>query len=152
MTTYTAQLTVTARTAWETWYQASDVATRYTEAAIAWYVSTFFSEDAQKNYATIGEIIGDLMVLTVIAGMMARRQVQPWIDAQVEGCIAKPEAPAKAQEDAPADPFCPTVNPHYPAAPVERPQDAFKLWVLMFILKIYREVKRLYGNAPAEIA
>jgi hypothetical protein len=141
MTTYTAQLQITARTAWETWYQASDVATRYTETAIDWYVSTFFSEDAQETYTTIGEIIGDLMVLTIMVGMMARRQVQPWIDAQVESALA--------QEDAPADPFCPTVNPHYPAAPA-RPD--FKLWVLMFILKIYREVKRLYGNAPAEIA
>jgi hypothetical protein len=126
--------------AWEVWYGTSDRCTTATSAAIAWYIDTFFSQKAQETYTTIGEIIGDLMVLTIMVGMMARRRFQPWVDAQVEGCIAKPDAPAEAQEDAFANPFCPTVNPAAPAAPAERPQGAFKLWVMLFIFGLYREV------------
>lgn len=87
MTTYTAQLQITAQSAWETWYAASEVATEKTEAAIAWYCETFFSEKAMATYTTIGKVIGHLMVATVIVGMMARRRLQPWIDAQVEQAL-----------------------------------------------------------------
>lgn len=87
MTTYTAQLQITAQSAWETWYAVSEIVTEKTEAAIAWYVDTFFSEKAQATYTTIGEIIGHLMIATVIVGMMARRRLQPWIDAQVEQAL-----------------------------------------------------------------
>jgi len=62
MTTYTAQLQITAQSAWETWYAASEIATEKTEAAIAWYCETFFSERAQTTYTTIGETIGHLMI------------------------------------------------------------------------------------------
>lgn len=150
MTTYTAQLQITAQSAWETWYAASEIATEKTEAAIAWYCNTFFSEDAQATYTTVGEIIGDLMVLSIMLGMIARRRLQPWIDAQVE------QALTEGTEDAPADHIADTskmVNPFGPAnryyatvAQVTAPAaESFKVWVLTFIFGLYREVKRLYA-------
>jgi hypothetical protein len=153
MSNYTAQLTITAQSAWKTWYAASEIATEKTEAAITWYGNTFFSEEAQTTYTTIGEAIGHLMVATVIVGMIARRRLQPWIDAQVESCLAQPEA--EGTEDAPADAPA-MVNPFGPAnryyatvsnlAQTTAPAAIeFKVWVLKAIFGLYREVKRLYA-------
>lgn len=154
MSNYTAQLQITAQSAWETWYAASEIATEKTEAAITWYCNTFFSEEAQATYTTVGEIIGDLMVLSIMLGMIARRRLQPWIDEQVESCLAQPET--EGTEDAPADHIADTskmVNPFGPAnryyatvAQVTAPAaESFKVWVLTFIFGLYREVKRLYA-------
>lgn len=143
--------------AWEVWYGASEIATDRTEAAIAWYCETFFSEKAQATYATVGEIIGDLMVLSIMLGMITRRRLQPWIDEQVESCLAQPET--EGTEDAPADHIADAnkmVNPFGPAnryyatvanmaqsaAPAA---ESFKVWVLKAIFGLYREVKRLYA-------
>jgi hypothetical protein len=149
MTTYTAQLQITAQSAWGTWYTVSEIATEKTEAAIAWYCETFFSEKAQTTYTTIGEVVGDLMVLSIMLGMIARRCLQPWIDAQVESCLAQPET--EGTEDAPAmvNPFGPA-NRYYAtvanlAQATAPAAESFKAWILKTIFGMYREVKRLYA-------
>lgn len=138
--------------AWEVWYGASEIATEKTEVAINWYCETFFSEKAQATYTTIGEIIGDLMVLSIMLGMIARRRIQPWVDAQVESCLAQPtegtedapaEAPAMANPFGPANRYYATVaNLAQATAPAAI---EFKVWVLKAIFGLYREVKRLYA-------
>jgi hypothetical protein len=57
---------------------------RYATPATTWYCRTFFSQDSRRTYEAIGQIIGGLMVLAIMAGMIARQYVQHWVDAQVE--------------------------------------------------------------------
>lgn len=110
MSNYTAQLTITAQSAWETWYAASEIATEKTEAVIAWYCETFFSEKAMDTYTTIGEAIGHLMVATVIVGMIARRRLQPWIDAQVEQALTPVSTEATEATEATDSPVSPVMG------------------------------------------
>lgn len=103
--TYFNQLTITTKTAYETWYAASEVACHYTAAAWQWYTETFFSEASARRYEEIGRIVGVLACFAISLGMMARAywndRIQPWVDAQV---IAAQEGeapiPASAVEEA----------------------------------------------------
>ena len=107
---YTANLTITAQTAWDTWYAFSDRACNDTATAYRWYVATFFSEAANRRYQWIGQMIGSLVALAIL-------HVQRWAEAEVQSCIAKPPIDADHIPDAgkmvEADPFGPTANPHY---------------------------------------
>jgi hypothetical protein len=86
--TYAAQLAITATSAWQTWYQASDRACRYTAAAWQWYTATFFSEKVTATYCTIGEIIGHIAILIILMGRICRLHVQAWVDSEVEASAA----------------------------------------------------------------
>jgi hypothetical protein len=83
---YATQLQITARTAWATWYEISDIATRYTEAAIDWYIATFFSEAANARYKWIGEMLGCVLALAYLYG-------QRWADRLVNECLNTAPAP-----------------------------------------------------------
>lgn len=89
---YTESLQITAKTAWATWYQCSEVATEATEAGIDWYMKTFFSEDSLRAYEIIGTIIGDLMIFAYQLGAKTREVTQSWVDAQVAEAQALPAA------------------------------------------------------------
>ena len=114
MTAYTAQLTITANTAWDTWYSFSDRACHDTATVYRWYVATFFSAKAKQRYEEIGQIVGCAMVMAVAAGITARIVFQKWVDAEVASCLPADHI-ADAGKMVEADPFAPTVNKHYPA-------------------------------------
>ena len=80
MTTYAAQLQITARTAWGTWYDASTLACQYTATAWGWYHRAFFSDRATARYQWAGQMLGCMMALVYL-------YVKRWADAQVEGAI-----------------------------------------------------------------
>lgn len=111
MTTYTAQLTITARTAYTTWYEASAIACTVTATAWHWYTEAFFSPAAKARYEWAGQMLGCAIALVYL---YAKR----WADSEVEGALPAAEAlPAPESE---ADPFSPEVNP-LPVAMVEAP-------------------------------
>jgi len=100
MSAYTANLTITATTAWDTWYSYSNRACNDTAIVYRWYYQAFFSEAASRRYEWIGQMIACGIALVVL-------YTQRWADATVAECL-----PTEAAVE--ADPFAPTVNPHYP--------------------------------------
>jgi hypothetical protein len=102
---------------------------RYATPVARWYCRTFFSAQSAEVYRQIGVILGDLMVLAIMAGMIARQRVQAWVDAQVEGATSE------------IDPFDPGVNDAYPAdAPALLPTGGGVPW---FVFP--ETLKRAYG-------
>ena len=71
-------LTITAQSAWDSWYRFSDRACHYTAQTWEWYCQTFFSTEAMERYETIGDAIGLLMVCTVSLSMAARVTWEDW--------------------------------------------------------------------------
>ena len=71
-------LTITAQSAWDTWYRASDRACHYTAQTWEWYCQTVFSTEAMERYEAIGDAIGLMMVCTVSLGMAARVTWEDW--------------------------------------------------------------------------
>ena len=113
---YTTSLTITARTAWATWYEASAIACTVTATAWDWYAGAFFSPAAQRRYEWTGQMIACLGLLAYLYGKRLRGVVQGWVDAEVDGALPAIEAAsadhiADAREVVETDPFCPTVNP-----------------------------------------
>jgi hypothetical protein len=107
MTAYTANLTITATTAWDTWYSYSERACNDTATVYRWYVATFFSAKAQALYQWIGEMLGCMIALAIL-------YTQRWAEAEVQSCLAADHIP-DAEKMVEADPFAPAVNQHYPA-------------------------------------
>lgn len=54
---------------------------------VEWYLQTFFSKAANQRYRDIGVAIGSIMVLTIIAGKLARVYLQKWVDETVEQAL-----------------------------------------------------------------
>lgn len=107
MTAYTANLTITANTAWSTWYEFSDRACNDTATVYRWYVATFFSEAASRRYQWIGEMLGCIIALAVL-------YVQRWAEAEGQSCLPADHFPGVGNM-VEADPFSPAVNPAYAA-------------------------------------
>ena len=101
MTTYAAQLQITARTAWATWYECSALACQYTATAWGWYTGAFFSDRAMARYNWIGQMLGCALALVYL---YAKR----WADAQVEGALPTEAVEVEIEL---VDPFSPEVNP-----------------------------------------
>ena len=91
--TYASQVQITANTAWKTWYTASHHATEATEAAIDWYVETFFSAEAQARYLWVGQMIACLAYLAFLYGKQARAFMAAQVDETtvVEQALVTPE-------------------------------------------------------------
>ena len=87
--------------AWDIWYSYSDRACQDTATVYRWYYQLFFSEAASRRYEWIGQMIACGIALVVL-------YTQRWADATVAECL-----PTETAVE--ADPFAPTVNPHYPA-------------------------------------
>lgn len=122
---YAANLTITANTAWSTWYAFSDRACNDTATAYRWYVATFFSEAANRRYQWVGEMLGCVIALAIL-------YTQQWAEAEVQSCL-----PAEPQpEPTEADPFSPAVNQHYPAVATAQPKEPS-----------IRELKQMASNA-----
>ena len=94
--TYIDCLKTQARTAWTTWYDASDRACQATATAWEWYTDTFFSDEATARYRGIGEGLGLLMVCTVSLGVAARSAWEAW--RETEEAQALTELAAEAVE------------------------------------------------------
>ena len=110
MTAYTANLTVTATTAWDTWYSYSDRACNDTATVYRWYVATFFSPAASARYQWIGEMLGCMIALAIL-------YTQRWADGEDANCLpTEPDHIPDAGKMVEADPFSPTVN-DYPVVP-----------------------------------
>lgn len=110
---YTALLQSTARTAWATWYDASDRACTVTAAAWGWYTGAFFSPAAKTRYDAIGRWVGIAAVVAVALGMTARIYTQAWVDGVVADnlpelggadCHLAPGIPDTAPSAEPATP------------------------------------------------
>ena len=99
MTTYTASLTITARTAWVTWYDASAIACTVTATAWGWYIAAFFSPAAQRRYEWVGQMIACLGLLAYLYGKRLRGVVQGWVDAQVEAAEVQPPLPTRTDSE-----------------------------------------------------
>jgi hypothetical protein len=108
MTAYTANLTITATTAWDTWYRYSERACNDTAKVYRWYVATFFSAKAQARYEWIGNMIGTLAALAILYILYTQR----WAEAEVQSCIQANDHVPDAGEMV-ADPFAPEANPAY---------------------------------------
>jgi len=108
MTAYTANLTITANTAWGTWYEFSDRACHDTATVYRWYVATFFSAKAQARYQWIGEMLGCIIALAIL-------YTQQWAEAEVQSCLPADHI-AGVGNMVEADPFSPAENPHFEAA------------------------------------
>jgi hypothetical protein len=86
-------------------------AARWGVLAWDWYTETFFSDDAQHVYTTLGEGLGHMMIATILVGRIAQIRYQKWVDATVAECLPT-EAVVEVAE---SDPFAPAENPYYPA-------------------------------------
>ena len=101
----TTNLTITAQTAWDTWYGFSERACNDTAIVYRWYCQAFFSGAANQRYRNIGVVIGSLMVLSLIAGKLARIYLQKWVDETVEQALVTTEV-----EETPVATFLPPLT------------------------------------------
>ena len=99
----------TLRSAWDTWYECSDLACNYTAQVWYWYYATFLDPNAVACYEAIGCCIGFLMVCIVALVMPARVLAQPHVDAFIAECldekVLRADALVDTLDDQPVDTF-----------------------------------------------
>jgi hypothetical protein len=95
--TYTQSLQLTTRAAWAEWYNASSIACDITGAAWDWYTAVFFSPAAQRRYVWVGQMIACIGMLAFLYGILTRRAIQRWVDAEVADKLPEDHVPAAGQ-------------------------------------------------------
>jgi hypothetical protein len=129
---YLSLVQISARSAWQTWYECSDRACTDTATAWNWYTATFFSEEANHRYQVIGEIIG--MVLAV--GLHYFDKIQVWVDAQVKAAQQEDEVTAHIRRME-ADPAQSTYR------------DEWESLIVRASFPLRLRLRRIYASNPA---